>query len=277
MAINLTTKFSKQIDERFVQKALGMNAFHSKYDAEFIGAKTVKIYSIDTSPLKDYDKDGGYERYGELTELQDTVQELTLTQEKALNYSIDGVYNSQQLFIKQVPHTLAMHLDEVVIPAYDSYVFGVITAGAGTTKELTLTAENIYDEILTAQAELTNNNVPKAGRVLYMTPNKINLLKKSEAFAPATDSVVGAIRLAGQVGQVDGLPIVEVPEATMGVGNEFVLLHNSAVVAPVTINHIQVHQNPLGIYGSVVQAVFVYDAFILANKQKAVYVQKVTA
>lgn len=276
MAINLKTAFASQIDERFKQKAFGLNAFASKFDAEFIGNKTVKIYSILTSSLKDYNPAGGYNRYGDLEELQDTVQELTLTQQKALNYSIDGVYNSQQGFLKKVPESLAMHLDEVVIPAYDKYVFGVIGNGADVNhiKVLTLTDSNVYGEILTAQEALTDANVPEQGRVLYASAATINLLKQSSKFVLASEIAMGNIRLSGMVGYVDGLPIVQVPKATLGVGVQFILLHDSCVVAPVTISNLQMHNNPMGVYGSVIQGVFVYDAFILANKQKAIYVSQ---
>lgn len=276
MAINLKTAFAKQIDERFKQKAFGMNAFSSKFDAEFIGNKTVKIYSVQTSTLKDYDPTAGYARYGALEELQDTVQELTLTQQKALNYSIDGVYNSQQGFIKNVPQSIAMHLDEVVIPAYDKYVFGVVGNGADVNhiKVLSLTDSNVYGEILIAQEKLTDANVPEVGRVLYASASTINLLKQSAKFVLASEIAMSDIRLKGLVGYVDGLPIVQVPKATLGVGVQFILLHDSCVVAPVTVNNLQMHNNPMGVYGSVIQGVFVYDAFILANKQKAIYVSQ---
>lgn len=274
MAINLKTAFASQIDERFKQKAFGMNAFSSKFDADFIGNKTVKIYSVQTSALKDYDPTAGYERYGELEELQDTVQELTLTQQKSLNYSIDGVYNSQQGFIKKIPQSIAMHLDEVVIPEYDKYVFGVIGAGAHTDniKTVVLTDVNVYDEILLAQEKLTDANVPEQGRVLYATAGTINLLKKSAKFALASDVAMSEIRLKGLVGYVDGVPVVQVPKTTLGTNVQFILLHDSCVVAPVTVNNLLMHNNPLGVYGTVIQGVFVYDAFILANKTKAIYV-----
>lgn len=274
MAINLKTAFAKQIDERFKQKAFGMNAFSSKFDAEFIGNKTVKIYSVQTSSLKNYDPTAGYARYGALEELQDTVQELTLTQQKSLNYSIDGVYNSQQGFIKNVPQSIAMHLDEVVIPEYDKYVFGVIGAGADAThiKKATLISDTVYAEILLAQEKLTDANVPEQGRVLYATAGTINLLKQSSKFILASDLAMDGIRYKGMVGYVDGLPVVQVPKATLGLGVQFILLHDSCVVAPVTVNNLLMHNNPLGVYGSVIQGVFVYDAFVLANKQKAIYV-----
>ena len=45
--------------------------------------KTLKVYTPITVEEVDYDRDGGLKRYGDVTEMQDVVQELTMTQDKA--------------------------------------------------------------------------------------------------------------------------------------------------------------------------------------------------
>lgn len=44
MPVNYAEKYSSQVDERFVEKALSTGAINNNY--EFIGAQTVKVYSI---------------------------------------------------------------------------------------------------------------------------------------------------------------------------------------------------------------------------------------
>ena len=51
-------------------------------DFDFIGVKTVNVYSIPTKALNDYSMTGN-SRYGTVTELEDTVQELTLGRDRS--------------------------------------------------------------------------------------------------------------------------------------------------------------------------------------------------
>ena len=51
--------------------------------------KTLKVYTPITVEEVDYDRDGGLKRYGDVTEMQDVVQELTMTQDKAFTLTID--------------------------------------------------------------------------------------------------------------------------------------------------------------------------------------------
>ena len=52
MALNYAEKYSAQIDERFKQGAITAPAINNNYD--FVGVKTVKVYSIPTADMNDY-------------------------------------------------------------------------------------------------------------------------------------------------------------------------------------------------------------------------------
>ena len=56
MAINYTDKFAKKVDERFYNEALSTPAVNNDY--EFVGAKTVKVMSVNTVALNDYTVSG---------------------------------------------------------------------------------------------------------------------------------------------------------------------------------------------------------------------------
>ena len=53
----------------------------------------------------------------------------------------------------------------------------------------------------------------------------------------------------------------------------FLGAHPCATVAPTKLESYNVHTNPPGISGSLVEGRIVYDAFILENKAKALYYQ----
>lgn len=58
MAKVYTEKFAEKIDERFSPTTVTHAATNNDYD--FVGAKTVKVTSINTVALGDYDRDKGY-------------------------------------------------------------------------------------------------------------------------------------------------------------------------------------------------------------------------
>ena len=75
MAINLASKYSDQIAEVFTRASFIKGKTAETYD--LTGVKTLKVYTPITVEEVDYDRDGGLKRYGDVTEMQDVVQELT--------------------------------------------------------------------------------------------------------------------------------------------------------------------------------------------------------
>ena len=129
MAINLTTKYSDKVLERFTKQSLTASAASKDY--EFEGIKTLKIYSVDTAPLNDYTR-SGTSRYGTVSELQDTTQTLTMTQDKSFTYSIDKGNEKEQLNIKSANRSLKREIDEVITPHLDKYNLSAWCMGAGS-------------------------------------------------------------------------------------------------------------------------------------------------
>ena len=86
MAQNYAEKYSSKVDERFSLASLTNAAISNDYD--FVGVNAVNVYSIPTVALGDYTM-SGTSRYGTATELNDTVQTLTLTQDKAFTFTLD--------------------------------------------------------------------------------------------------------------------------------------------------------------------------------------------
>ena len=270
MAINYAAKYSSKVDERFKLGSL-VNALINK-DYEFTGVKTVKVYSIDTAPMNDYQR-SGLARYGEALDLGDTVQELTMTQDRAFTFVIDKGDELEQAGAKNAGAALRRQIDEVVIPEYDKYVIGKIVAGAGKTATSAITNANAYEAFLAGAEELDEQKVPTGGRVALVTPAYLKKLKLDDAFVKNAD-LGQQIVLTGQVGAVDGTPIIKVPTSYFPANVEFVITHSVATTAPVKIEEYKVHQDPVGVSGALAEGRFLYDAFVLNNKKAAIYVHK---
>ena len=75
-------------------------------------------------------------------------------------------------------------------------------------------------------------------------------------------------------GEIDGVAIVLVPTSYLPDKVEFFVTHAVATTAPVKLQDYKIHDNPPGINGSLVEGRVRYDAFVLDNKKKAIYVHK---
>jgi len=266
MPIYLTEKFADTIDERFSTGAMSTPGINDDYD--WAGAKTIKITSVETAPLGDYKRDGN-ERYGKAKELANSLQEMTLTQDKAFTFTIDKM-NEEETKLKS-GEALARQLREVVIPHIDTYRFAKMVEYAGAVVEGTLDTKNVYNAVITATETLDEAEVPE-NRVLFATPGVIKHLKESDGYVKASELAQSKIAYKGQVAELDGMPVVKVPSKRLGAN--FIVCHKSATVAPIKLAEYRIHLDPPGISGSLAEGRFYFDAFVLNNKKEAIYVHK---
>ena len=278
MAIDLVTKFHPYVDEQFATES--KKSLLTNQDFDWTGAHTVKVYKITTSKMNDYDRSGTGEnpsRYGPIAGLDATTEEFTLRKDRSFTFAIDKLDTDETAQQLAGASALARQNREVVIPEVDTYVYGIMTAGAGTKPAaVSLTATNIYEQILTASNTLDNAEVPETGRVLVVTPDTYTLMKKCKDITMETD-IGNDMRIRGVIANLDGALVLKVPASRLPAGFGFMLVHPCACVAPTKLEDYKIHQDPPGISGALVEGRICYDAFILDNKKKAIYYQAKTA
>ncbi|MBQ7574644.1 MAG: N4-gp56 family major capsid protein [Clostridia bacterium] len=268
MAINYASKYAAKIDERFSREALSAAAINNDYD--FVGTKTVNVYSVPTATMNNYQRTGS-NRYGTPAELENSVQEMTVSKDRSFTFTIDrGNFNDTQM-ANNAGEALSRQIREVVIPEIDKYRFGVICSNAGKTVEKVLSNQNAYDAFLDATTEMIENNVLLSECVAFVSSKFYKYIKEDNAFIKNGD-LSQKMLIKGQVGEVDGVAIVVVPTAYLPENVAFVLTHKSATVAPVKLSEYKIHDNPPGINGWLVEGRVYYDAFVLDNKAAAIYV-----
>ena len=270
MAINYASKYAQKIDEKFARESMTSPAVNNDYD--FVGVKTVNVYSVPTAPMNDYSVTGT-SRYGTPQELDNTVQELTMSMDRSFTFTIDrGTYNDTQMS-NAAGAALQRQLREVVVPEIDKYRFGKIVEGAGTTVTGTISKTTAYDAFLTGASELIENNVPLTGCTAFVSSNFYKNIKEDSSFIRNGD-MSQDILIKGQVGTIDGIPVIVVPKSYFPEGVEFIITNQAATTAPVKLSEYKIHDNPPGINGWLVEGRVYYDAFVLDNKKDAIYVFK---
>ena len=251
-------------------------------DFDWTGAHSVKVYKISTGSMNDYDRAGTGSgvtgsRFGAVESLDATTEEFTLKKDRSFTFAIDKLDSDETAQQLAASTALARQQREVVIPEIDSYVYGVMAAGAGTKpKAVALTPENIYDEITKGTNTLDNAEVPDENRVIIVSPDVYRLMKKSKDIVMETD-IDTNLRKQGVVSNLDGAAVIKVPASRLPKNCGFILCHPSATVAPTKLEDYRVHQDPPGISGSLVEGRVCYDAFVLDNKKMAIYYQELTA
>lgn len=278
MAINLVTKFVPYVDEQFSTES--KKSLLTNQDFDWTGAHTVKVYKINTSEMNDYDRGGTGEnpsRYGPIAGLDATTEEFTLKKDRSFTFAIDKLDTDETVQQLSAASALARQNREVVIPEVDTYVYGVMTTGAGTKPAaIALTSENIYGEILKAGNALDNAEVPESGRILVVTPDTYVLMKKCKDITMETD-IGNDMRIRGVIANLDGAMVMKIPSNRLAENFGFMLAHPCATVAPTKLEDYKIHVDPPGISGSLVEGRICYDAFVLENKAKAIYYQMKTS
>lgn len=275
MAIDLITKYSKQVDELFKNES--KRSLVTNTDYEFTQANAVRIYNVSTAKMHDYDRSGtgNGSRYGDLDTLAATTQQFLLEKDRSFNFAIDAMDIDETGAVLSAASALARQQREVVIPEIDSYTYGVMCNNAGTKPAaVELTADNIYDEICKANATLDDAEVPETQRVLIVTPEVYRIMKKSKEIV--LDTNIGQdMRLQGVVSNLDGASVQKVPANRLPAKFGFMLCHPLATTAPVKMAAAKLHQDPPGVSGWLVEGRYYYGAFVPKNKKPAIYYQAI--
>lgn len=268
--INLASKYSKKIDERWYKESQVAPALNNDY--EFNGVDTVKIYSIPVVPMTDYQRSGG-SRYGAPNDLARNVQTMIVKKDRSFTFVIDRGDKIQSMMVSDAGKALSRQLREVVVPEFDTYVFKTLAAAAtdrGATNNTSITKSNAYEMFLKGMEWLGNRNVPDKGRICYASYGFANLLKQDPAFMKDGDKSQGMV-INGEIGTVDGCKIVRVAANRLPAGAAFLLVHPSAGTAPKQLNDYKIHDNPPGINGWLVEGRVIYDCFTLNEKADGIY------
>mgnify|MGYP001042305294 FL=1 len=276
MAIDLVTKYLPYVDEIFTKES--KKSLLTNQDFEWTGAHTVKVYKITTADMEDYGrsgpKTGNWSRYGAIQGLDATTEEMTLTKDRSFTFAIDKLDEDETGNQLAAASALARQQRQVIIPEVDTYTYGVMAAGAGAKPAaVTLTAENIYTEILKAGTALDNADVPEDNRQLVVTPDVYQLMKRCKDIVMETN-IGNDLRIRGVIANLDGANVIKVPAARLPKNFGFMLAHPVATVAPTKLEDYKIHRDPPGISGSLVEGRICYDAFVLDNKVKAIYYQE---
>ena len=267
MSITLTEKFADRIDERYHPISVTNAGVNQNYDWD--GAQTIKVTSVGTVAMKDYDRETGYGAVASADGLSNAIQVLTLTKDRYFRAKLDKM-DEEESKIKG-GEVLARQLREVTIPEIEAYRLQVMCKAIVTNTQAIEQTKTVYEHFLEANEKLDEANVPQVTRVAFANPAFINALKLDPNFIKSSD-LSQEMLLKGQVGQVDGVPIIKTNTAWLkdDSTNNFdcIIVDKNATVAPIKLAEYTANPNHPDYSGTVFQGRFYYDAFVLDMKKK---------
>ena len=275
--INLATKYSPKVVDKFYLDSVVLGKTSKEYD--FDGVNSVKVWTINTYDPTDYNKpandneiSGQHKRYGSTYEVADTIQTMTLTQDKAVSLSVDKGNNTEQMLIKNAGKVMALEMREKFIPMFDKYCLGVWgnPANCGTVTELSSPSKsNIVDTISAHVTALRNKFATVDDAYCFIGESEYAMLLMAPEFINYNNPTFAPQHLEkGVMGKVRGLQIVPVPDSYFTDTNiNFVTAKRSAILAPTKIKDMKVHSDPVGISGALLEIRWLFDAFVLTTKK----------
>lgn len=269
MAINLASKYSNKIAEKCTKESYVAGNASAEYD--FAGVKSISIYTPQTVDLNDY-KRSGANRFGTPVEMEDTVQEMELSQDKGFSITIDKGNNLDQMSTKNAAKMLNMQIKEKVVPYMDKYTLKRWAQLAGTIEGLSAapTKTTIVEKIFDGAKALDNALIPDQDRILYIPTTYYNMLRLSAEFL-AVDNLAEKALAKGYVGMVADMKVIKVPDAYMPSDLYFLITFKGSVLNPNKIKTMRILNDVMGIDGSVLEGRNYFDAFVLGAKAGGVY------
>ena len=267
MAVNLATKYEKQFAAAFKPTSFFEGRVNTSYT--FDGAKTINVYSPVTTDMVDYTRSGA-NRYGTPSEMDTTVQALTLSQDKGFTKTLDRGNYADSMMAISAANWMTEQIKGVVTPTIEKHaVAQYVLNGDRETASGTLSKSNITENLMKLFESQIDNYVPEDGKYLYITGKTATLVKTSPEFV-GVDSLGEKAIGKGQIGMFSGAPVIVLPTSYMPAGCHALLARKDAILMPKKIASYKTHNNPPGIDGWLMEGRVYYDAFVLEAKKHGV-------
>jgi len=269
--INLATKYDKKLDERYKQGSLTDRMAGQNFSWE--GVNAIKLWTLMTGELNDYDSTASFNRFGTPTEVDDEVNTYALRVKRSFSKVFDITHVQDQMMVKQSNAFLKQMWDEVYVPEIDRYRLNTWANGAGLGAVGTgrLTNTSVIRAILTGFAALDDAAVPSENRAVYMRSDVAIETKLATELANNqnwTDKTI----VKGKIAEISGAPVISVPSSRMPKGIAFIIKYKNASADPVKLRLLRANDNAPGYAGTLMEGLVRYDSFVIANKADGIYV-----
>lgn len=292
-ALNYATQYAQALAQAYPYvlhfAALRSTENDSRY--RWVNANTIEIPSLITTGRVDGDRDtiGVAKR-----NFENNWEPKKLTNHRKWSTLVHPMDIDETNQVASIQNITRVFNEEQKFPEMDAYLVSKlhsdwVTAG-GNDDATVLSTVNILSTFDSYMVAMDEKNVPKMGRILYVTPAVKAMLKNATELNRYTQNGDSAIRRA--VASLDEVQIEDVPSALMKTTYDFtdgwkdgagakqinmLLAHPSAVITPEKYSFAQLDAPSAGSEGKWVYFEEAYDDVFLLNKRKDAVMFNVTA
>lgn len=289
--IALATKFQPILDEVYKAASLTARMDAMTKPVDHAGANVVSVFKTNPIGLGTYSRVTGYPA-GQITGAWET---LTLATERGRAFTIDRMDDEETLGMAF--GTLASEFIRTeVAPELDAYRFAkyASTSSINAATPATLTADTILTALDAAKLALDEDEVPREGRLLYISDTCLSYLESKVSRFLGNESSVNR-----SVTNFDGMDVIMVPQTrfynqvtldageavdaggytkTISTGKDvnFMIIHPSAVLQVTkhaTLKVFSPDENQTT-DGWLIQYRIYHDAFVFTNKVNGIYLHR---
>ena len=283
---NLNERYEKKLDERFKSKSYtdsgaNLNGFN------WTSINTIQVESEGIGRVNAYDFSASLgSRMGTMHEISDQINTYQLKHFYAIRETYEKLYSDDKINERKIQKILKDINDEVLVPDIDKYRLKTWADGAGKAAVVTssglsifangvtaagLTTSNIVKILLQANAFLDNMRVPMEGRMAYISlTDAVTMQLADELKYQVNFTEKGAVN--GEIRKLGRTTVIAVPDSLMPTGAKIIIKWKRASVDPRKLSWSHVYPHVEGYSGPVVNGLYRYDSFVLAQKANGIMV-----
>jgi hypothetical protein len=210
--INYAINFLKQITAKYAAglKSAGLTT----QGVQFIRANQIKIPYLTLGGYKDHSRQGGFNR----SNVSNDFYSFTLAFDRDNEVFVDSMDVDESNEAASAANVTTQLMEQHDIPEIDSYRFSKLyteyLACGGTADTTVLTAGSVLTQFDDWMSEMDDDGVPEEGRILYLTPTVLKLLKTASQVERSID-VSGERALDRRVTRLDNVTLQTAPSARL--------------------------------------------------------------
>lgn len=286
--VNYATEYAQTLSQAYpnVLHFGALFARNQEGDYRWTNARTIEIPTVQVTGRTDFTRGvvtPATARHG------NTWTALTIRNDRYWSDLIHPRDVNETNHVLTIGNITRVYNEEQKFPEMDKYLISTLfsdwTTAGGKSIDVALTTDNVLTKFDEMMENMTEANVPMAGRILYITPKVDTLLKNAASIYRNIDISTAPAGIQRALSYIDTVNIEVVPSDHMKTVYDFsvgavigstakqiqmFMVHPSAVITPVHYEFAQLDAPSATSNGH-----YVYfeesmeDVFILPNKQKA--------
>lgn len=183
-------------------------------DVIYKGGNKVKIPTLSTSGLKDYDRDKGYPDGS----VNLSYEEMTMEMDRSTSFLIDAMDVDETNFVASATNVAAEFQGSSVVPEIDAYRYSKVAAYAETENVTTYTPDpkTLFQALkadIAAVQDIVGENTPLVCSINTKVKSKLEELEKFNKNIEVTNFTQGTLNT--KVKAIDNCTLISVPSARM--------------------------------------------------------------